>query len=173
MYNRQPRKGVFGMERRAFTSIVSITIAFVILLSTFVLWPHFNNEEGKLIAESFGELPLSMKDNSYDNILYGDEIDTHDIIINYKNMNNNKRKGNLYLIVDPKSTVDELELSIVINGINYNINNLKCDYINDYLYYNIKSVEFLEYEELEFNINFNLNTRVSEESYFIYDFLIK
>lgn len=80
------------MERRLFSSMMSIATALVILVSSFILWQNFNNEEGKLIAESYGELPLSMRDNDYDTILYGDYIDKQDIVIDYKNLNDIKRE---------------------------------------------------------------------------------
>ena len=160
------------MERRIFSSIMSIATAFVILVSSFMLWQKFNNEEGKLIAESYGELPLSMKDNTYDTILYGDYIEEQDIIINYKNMNNIKRKENLYLVVDPESSISELELSFNINGVEYNVNSLKSELNNGYLCYFIESLNFDEYEEKELNINFKKNAIISDSSYLIYDFQI-
>lgn len=160
------------MESRIFSSIMSITAALIVLVFSFVLWQKFNNEEGKLIAESYGELPLSMKDNTYDTILYGDYIEEQDIVISYKNLNDIKRKENLYLIVDPESSINELDLSFYINGVLYKVTDYKSELNNGYRCYLIETLNFNEYEEKELNINFIKNTDVSDSSYLVYDFQI-
>lgn len=160
------------MERSIFNSIISITTALIILVSSFMLWQRFNNEEGKLIAESYGELPLSMKDNNYDTFLYGEYIEEQDIIINYKNMNNINRKENFYLIVDPESSINELDLSFTINGTNYNLSELNSEINNGYRCYLIEVLSFSAYEEKELTINFKKETNIKYNSYLLYNFQI-
>lgn len=160
------------MERSMFNSIISITTALIILVSSFFLWQQFNNEEGMLIAESYGELPLSIKDNNYDNFLYGESIQEEEIIINYKNMNNINRKEKFYLIVDTTSSINELDLSFTINGTKYNINELKSEINNGYRCYFIETLNFNAYEEKKLNINFERKNDISNNSYILYSFQI-
>ncbi len=160
------------MDRRLFNSVMSIATATIILVVSFVLWQKFNNEEGKLIAESYGELPLSMKDNAYDTLLYGNNIEEQDIIVNFKNMNNLKRNENLYLVVDPLSSINEKELSFIVNGVEYEVNDLNSEVYNGYLCYFIETLDFNEYEELELHIEFKKNTVIDDNLYLIYNFQI-
>lgn len=160
------------MERRLFSSMMSIATALVILVSSFILWQNFNNEEGKLIAESYGELPLSMRDNNYDTILYGDYIDKQDIVIDYKNLNDIKREEKFYLIVHTDSTIDELGLTLTINDKEYKISDFKSEIKDQYRCYLIEELNFNEYEDKKLNIKFKKNNNISNHSYLVYDFQI-
>lgn len=146
------------MDKSVRKIVISLVFAISIILVSYPIWRFASGEKVGILANSYGELPLSIDVGSFEPLVIVDDemsktvINDTDIFI--KNRNGFDKKENLYILVEKVSTIPYQFIRVAIDDEVYSLDKLAVEEDENSYYFFLKEVEVKAYEET------NLKTRI-------------
>lgn len=146
------------MKKEIRRIIISIIFAVSLILISYPLWRYASGEKIGVLANSYGELPISISIGTFEPlVIVDDEMSSmviNDTDIAIKNRNGYKKSSKIYMVVEKVSTIPYEYLRLAIDKEIYHLNEIELEEDENNYYFYLKDLEIDAYEEL------NLKARI-------------
>lgn len=143
------------MNRAVKSLILAFVIAISIVLVSIPVWRISKGRNIGLIANSYGELPISVKVGKFESLIVIDDELVKDVItptkITLRNRNGFEKNYSLYLLVEKKSSISYELLKLSINDTIYNLSEIEKSEDEENYYFKLIESSLKEYSEEEYD----------------------
>lgn len=142
------------MNRAVKSLILAFVISVSIVLVSIPVWRVSKGRNVGLIANSYGELPISVKVGKFESLIVIDDELVKDVItptkITLRNRNGFEKNYSLYLLVEKKSSISYELLKLSINNTIYNLSEIEKSEDEENYYFKLIDSNLKEYSEEEY-----------------------
>lgn len=142
------------MNRGVKSLILAFVISVSIVLVSIPVWRVSKGRNVGLIANSYGELPISVKVGKFESLIVIDDELVKDVItptkITLRNRNGFEKNYSLYLLVEKKSSISYELLKLSINDTIYNLSEIEKSEDEENYYFKLIDSNLKEYSEEEY-----------------------
>lgn len=138
------------MQKGVRKIVISLVFAISIILVSYPMWRLASGEKVGVLANSYGELPLSVDIGSFEPlVIVDDEMSgrvINDTDISIRNRNGFDKKENLYILVEKVSTIPYQFIRVAIDDKVYSLSEIEVEEDEIGYYFFLKEVDLKAYE---------------------------
>lgn len=142
------------MQKSTRKIVISLICAISLILVSYPIWRYASGSKVGILANSYGELPLSIDMGTFESLVIVDDEMSGSVIndtdISIKNRNGYNKKANLYIIVEKISTIPYQFIRVAIDDEVYHLNELAFEEDENNYYFPLKEIEVKAYEDKTF-----------------------